>query len=89
MPSHCVPRFRSLALVAFAVLHMSASARAAEPAPLPSIAELQVYPAQLELNGLRDSRRLLVSGKMADGRLIDLTPQAQLTSDFRPSSKDW
>jgi hypothetical protein len=52
-------------------------AGAADPAALPPIAELQVFPAKLELNGIRDSRRVLVSGKTADSTLIDLTGDAK------------
>src|SRR5262245_58802658 len=55
-------------------------ASAADPAPLPSIVELQVFPPKLELNGIRDSRRLLVSGKTADGQTIDLTTDAKIAA---------
>lgn len=51
---------------------------AAEPPALPPIVELSTFPAKLELNGIRDSRRVLVTGKAADGQLIDLTIGAQL-----------
>jgi hypothetical protein len=56
-------------------------ASAAEPIPIPPIVELQVFPAKLELNGLRDSRRLLVNGKSADGQMFDLTAGAKLTAE--------
>ena len=36
------------------------------------IVELQVQPASLELKGGDDSRRVLISGKTADGRIIEL-----------------
>ncbi|RPI81780.1 MAG: DUF1549 domain-containing protein, partial [Planctomycetaceae bacterium] len=36
-------------------------------------------PAKLELKGVRDSQRVLVTGKTADGLSIDLTSEAKLT----------
>lgn len=42
------------------------------------IVELQVQPASLELKGAADSRRVLITGKTPDGRLVDLTAEAQL-----------
>lgn len=71
----------SIALFAAVLFGLAVQVQSADAPALPAISELQVYPPQLELNGVRDSRRLLVSGKTADGRLIDLTPQAKLTSD--------
>ena len=44
---------------------------AADAPALPPIVELQVFPTKLELSGVRDSRRLLVSGKTADGFVDD------------------
>lgn len=61
---------------------------AADAPALPPIVDLQVYPAQLELNGIRDSRRLLVSGKTAEGRLIDVTSQAKVTADGTVATVD-
>ncbi len=55
---------------------------AEEPAKVEAqvdIVELQVQPASLELSGIRDGRRVLISGKTAEGRIVDLTPDAQLT----------
>src|SRR5262249_34830275 len=40
-----------------------------------------VFPAKLELTGIRDSRRLLVQGKTADGQTIDLTSEAKIAAD--------
>src|SRR5215468_6836436 len=54
---------------------------AADPPPLPPIVELSVFPAKLELNGIRDSRRLLVSGKTADGQVVDLTIGTQIVPE--------
>jgi hypothetical protein len=59
----------------------SAAPVRAEPPPLPSIVELSVFPAKLELNGIRDSRRILVSGRTADGQIVDLTIGAQLVPE--------
>src|SRR5262245_550426 len=54
-------------------------AEAPPPAPpLPPISSLQVEPPALMLNGGRDVRRFLVTGRTADGRRIDLTRQATL-----------
>lgn len=55
-----------------------AGVMSAEP-PQVAIVELQVQPTSLELTGASDSRRVLVTGKTADGRYIDLTADAQLT----------
>src|SRR4051812_48256706 len=55
---------------------------AEEPAkaePKVEVIELQVSPASLELKGAIDSRRVLVSGTTADGRIVDVTPDVQLT----------
>src|SRR5579872_5765196 len=70
-------RHAALAFVALgAIGHVSLIA--AEPAPLPAIVELTAFPAKLELNGIRDSRRVLVSGKTAEGQIVDLTLEAKL-----------
>lgn len=47
--------------------------------PVPSIVELQTIPPRLEMNGIRDSRRLLVLGRLPDGQSVDLTTEAKLT----------
>lgn len=67
----------------FAAILLAATkcAFAADPVALPPIAELQVFPATLELNGIRDSRRVLVTGKTADGSLIDLTGEAKVVAE--------
>src|SRR5207302_197224 len=69
--------------VCFALLYAVGSGplAAAEPPPVPSIVELSVFPAKLELNGIRDSRRILVSGRTADGQLVDLTLDAKLVPE--------
>jgi len=68
------------ALLALAAIWVVGDAwvTAAEPAPLPAIVEVSAFPAKLELNGIRDSRRVLVSGKTADGQVVDLTLDAKL-----------
>jgi hypothetical protein len=75
------PLFTRL-LAATSILSLTAvglePSRAAEPAS--SIVELQTYPPRLELNGIRDSRRLLVIGKLSDGQSVDLTTEAKLTA---------
>jgi len=64
------------ALLTVLLASAAPSATGAEPASTPAIVELQVYPQALELNGARDSRRILVTGKAADGQLYDLTAEA-------------
>jgi hypothetical protein len=54
---------------------------AAEPAPLPAVVELSVFPAKLELSGIRDSRRVLLTGRTADGQVVDLTLDAKVAID--------
>jgi len=49
---------------------------AASGTPAVAIVELMVQPASLELKGARDIRRVLVSGRTADGKIIDLTALA-------------
>jgi hypothetical protein len=48
-----------------------------QPRP-PEVTEVQVFPTALELKGIRDARRLLVTGKTADGQQIDLSADAKL-----------
>ena len=67
-------------LLAGAMCGWPAAANSEEPAKtVVAIVELQVQPAELVLKGASDSRRLLVTGKTADGRYLDLTADAQLT----------
>src|SRR4051794_5857592 len=53
-----------------------AAAVCAQAAPAPKILALKVSPPSLTLDSARDVRKLIVSGKTADGFWIDLTPQA-------------
>jgi hypothetical protein len=71
-------RFASL-LAATAAAMSGYRLSAAEPPALPPIVELATFPAKLELTGIRDSRRVLVSGKTAEGLSVDLTIGAQFT----------
>jgi hypothetical protein len=48
---------------------------------LPAITELELQPASLKLEDGRDARRVLVWGKTADGRRIDLTTEAKFSSE--------
>ncbi|HEY3969328.1 MAG TPA: DUF1549 and DUF1553 domain-containing protein [Planctomycetaceae bacterium] len=73
--SHFIP-LAALAASVAALFHVDCLF-AAEPPALPPIVELSTYPAKLELNGIRDSRRVLVTGKTADGESLDLTIGAQ------------
>ena len=66
-----------LLIVAVCCVSMPNFASAATPAS--AISELVVYPAKLELRGIRDARRLLVTGRTADGKNFDLTAKAKVT----------
>jgi hypothetical protein len=57
-----------------------AAAVCAQAAPAPKILALKVSPPALTLDSARDVRKLIVSGKTADGFWIDLTPQAHFLS---------
>src|SRR5580658_2057923 len=72
---------KSAACLAAVCVFGSLSQADAEPPPLPPIVELSAFPAKLELNGIRDSRRILVSGKTADGQSVDLTLEAKLAPE--------
>jgi hypothetical protein len=71
----------SLAVLGSAVLAACVvgplSVRAESPAP---IVELTVFPESLTINGVRDGRSLLITGKDAAGKLRDLSGEAQLTA---------
>lgn len=76
--------FQNLPCAVFASAAMwllSLPVAAAEPPPLPPIVELSVFPAKLELAGIRDSRRVLVSGKTSDGQMVYLTIEAKLAAE--------
>ncbi|MEX0717160.1 MAG: DUF1549 domain-containing protein [Planctomycetaceae bacterium] len=44
----------------------------------PAIVELEVHPPRMELAHVRDARRVIVSGKTADGTRYDLSAEAKL-----------
>lgn len=48
-----------------------------EKPELPAIEEIRVEPASLTLNDARDARRVLVSGRTAEGSWVDVTSLAQ------------
>ncbi len=59
----------------------SAQLTYAEDAPSePKIVTLEVFPESLELSALRDGRRLIVTGKDADGNKYDLSASAVLSA---------
>jgi hypothetical protein len=80
-------RLASIALCSAGFL-MGTAITAAEPPALPPITELATFPAKLELSGIRDSRRVLVSGKTADGLNIDLTIGSQFSLEGDAASLD-
>lgn len=51
----------------------------AESPVKPKIVSLDVFPKTVELTNIRDSRRLIVTGKSADGVQYDLSADAKLT----------
>lgn len=66
---------QTCAFVAACWLALTPARAEDRPAPAP-IASIQAFPPQLELNGIRDSRRLIVTGKTAEGTAYDLTAAA-------------
>jgi len=76
MPRSKLSRF--FLTTSFLSLAMAGAARGEAAEPTSAIVELQTYPARLELNGIRDSRRLLVTGRTAEGETIDFTTEAKL-----------
>jgi hypothetical protein len=70
----------SLSLVALVLGHAATAAPPAPAAKAPAVVELRVQPSALVLENRRDARRVLVSGRTKEGRWIDLSPVATLTS---------
>lgn len=62
-----------------AVACISSLSIATSAAERPAIVGLEVFPPKLELSGNRDARRVIVSGKDAEGRLYDLSAEVKLT----------
>lgn len=48
--------------------------------PSRTFTSIEVYPAELTLSSIRDSRRVLVTGVTADGQRIDLSSKATVTT---------
>ena len=65
-------------LLAFGLSAMDSLESRADKPQTPVIEALEASPAVLELTGIRDSRRLLVTGKTADGKRVDLTTAVKL-----------
>jgi hypothetical protein len=65
---------RCVIISSLALWALSPSALCAEPSK--AVTALSVYPTVLKLKGMDDAPQLLISGKRADGREIDLTPAA-------------
>lgn len=65
---------RWLLAAILAIGALSNSAISAEPSK--AVTSLSVYPTVLKLKGMDDAPQLLISGKRADGREIDLTQNA-------------
>ncbi len=63
-----------------AVLWLTPTLAAAQSAPSVPLKALVVYPPQLRFTGLRDEQRIGVLGEYANGRTIDLSRSAQMTS---------
>jgi len=70
----------SAVVMAVGLLGTAAATAADKAAARPEIAKLTVFPATLELNGPRDSRRLIVTGYDAGGRAFDVSSQATLNA---------
>ena len=68
-----------LTSLAFALVTID-PACSAEPAAKPKIASIEVIPPRLELTNIRDSRRLLVVGRTAEGIVVDLSNEAKSKS---------
>lgn len=66
--------------VAMAKVTASRPTPAAKPSDPGKVVELKVQPTKLVLTGPTDSRRLLISARLADGSQIDLSRSAKLTA---------
>lgn len=76
----------SIAAVAAAMFLLAPAASGDEQKPVdpPAVARtftgIEVYPPELILSSIRDSRRVLVTGVTSDGQRIDLSSKATLTT---------
>ena len=66
-----------LNLTTYVLLLTAAIGRADQPE---IVGELEVHPAQIKIGHRRHPHSILVSGRTADGRLVDLTSQARFES---------
>ena len=62
--------------IAIILLIVSQTSLAAKPNAIPIAYELKVHPASIAITNRRRPHSILVTGKAADGRTIDLTSQA-------------
>jgi Protein of unknown function (DUF1553)/Protein of unknown function (DUF1549) len=72
----------SVALIAIAAIGLAIGslAQAAAPTGPPKFTSLEVFPSQLELSALRDSRHVLVTAVGSNGVRKDVTAEARFTS---------
>ena len=82
---HLIKRFWRFALVV-SLLPVASPSMGDEQKPAPpeeparTFTAIEVYPTELTLSSIRDSRRLLVTGVTDDGQRIDLSTKATVTS---------
>ena len=67
-----------LLLASSALAQEQPAAESTEPAR--TFTSLEVYPPELTLSSIRDSRRVLVTGVMSDGQRIDLSSRATVST---------
>src|SRR6185503_1759014 len=58
----------------------SQPSRSKSPSDPDKVVAIEVLPSKLALNGVADSRRLLIRGRLGDGRELDLTHEAKLVA---------
>lgn len=76
-----LPQFRSAMLIAVFLTPWCASGQESTPAPAArSFVSIEVFPAELTLSSIRDSRRVLVTGLTSDGQRIDISSKAVVTT---------
>ena len=76
-----VPLARSAGAWASALIATLALAHSVAATPPPPVRSLTIEPAALELRGAYRRQQVLVTGRTADGRLIDLTHACELSTD--------
>lgn len=84
MPRYCIPSVLAVSLL------MPLATSADQPA---LVGELQAHPAQIKLDHRRHPHSVIVTGRTADGQLVDLTSQATFASSndevVEPSLLGW